>query len=146
MTRSQTRLPMRRPKGHPTLAIQGLLPRSVLIVCLGAVACGARSPEEQLLRRFFEASRLYDAAAVAELATVTFHPRADGVIQDFEVESVGDEEMLPNGSARKRARIVADVEGDQSTASKTFEVTFERQGGLWRITSVTPLQASRTSP
>jgi hypothetical protein len=116
------------------------------VASLGAAACGARSPEEQLLRRFFEASRLYDTAAVEELATVVFHPRADGIIQDFEVESVGEEEGLPDGAARKRARIVADVEGDPFTGPRPFDVTFERHEGTWRITAVTPLPASRTSP
>ena len=116
------------------------------MVCLGAAACGARPPEEQLLRRFFEASRLYDTAAVEELATVIFHPRVDGIVQDFEVESFGDEETLPNGAARKHARVVADVEGDQFTGPRTFDVTFERHDSIWRITAFTPLPASRTSP
>jgi hypothetical protein len=151
MTRSQTRLRTRHLKGRLTPATQALLRRSVLaasisVTCLGTAACGARSPEEQLLRRFFEASRLYDTAAVEELATVIFHPQADGIVQDFEVESVGEEETLPNGTARTRARIVADVRGVQFTGPRTFDVTFERQQGVLRITAITPLQASRTSP
>ena len=129
-----------------TLAIQALLPPSLLIVCLGAAACGARSPEEQQLRRFFEASRLYDIAAIEKLATVVFHPKADGIIQDFDLESVGAEERLPAGVLRKHARIAADVEGNQFTGRRTFDVTFERREGVWRITAITPLQASRTSP
>jgi hypothetical protein len=145
MTRSQTRL-RTRPKGLLTQAIQAPLQRSAFILCLGAAACGARSPEEQLLQRFFEASRLYDTAAIAELATVTFHPKADGIIQDFEVESVGQEETRPNGTARKRARIRADVKSDRFTGPRTFDVTFDRREGSWRITSITPLQASRTLP
>ena len=115
-------------------------------MCLGAAACGARPPEEQLLRRFFEASRLYDTAAVGELATVIFHPRSDGIVQDFDVESIGDEETLPSGAVRKRVRIVADVKGGQFTGPRTFDVTVERHDGIWRITAITPLPASRTSP
>jgi hypothetical protein len=145
-TKSPTRLQTHRPKGLLTLAIQARLRPSLLILCLGAVACGARSPEEQQLRRFFEASRLYDTAAVEELATVVFHPQVDGIIQDFDVESVGEEERLPNGAVRKRARIVADVRRERLAGRRQFEVTFERQEGAWRITSITPLQASRTSP
>jgi hypothetical protein len=146
MTRSQTPPRTRRLKGLLTRTALALPQLSLLVGCLGAAACGARSPEEQLLRRFFEASRLYDNTAAAELATVVFHPRNDGIVQDFEVASVGDEETLPNGTARKRAHVVAEVRGTRFTGRRTFEVTFERHDGTWRITAITPLQASRTSP
>jgi hypothetical protein len=57
-----------------------------------AAACGGRAPEEQVLNNFFRASRVRDNATLANLAAVSFDPRTDGVVQDFEVVEIGQEQ------------------------------------------------------
>jgi hypothetical protein len=57
-----------------------------------AAACGSSAPEQQILNNFFRASRVRDNTTLANLAAVSFDPRTDGVVQDFEVVSAGEEE------------------------------------------------------
>ena len=56
-------------------------------------ACAA-SPEEQVLTRFFEASRALDSTALSRLATITFNPRIDGSIQLFSIAERGPEQRV----------------------------------------------------
>jgi hypothetical protein len=94
-------------------------------------ACGVLSPEEQLLRRFFEASRLHDTTAVAALSRVTFNPRTEGIVQDFEVQDV-----LEDGDI-KRVALVADVrDWDGRVTARMLTVTMRREGGRWTITAL----------
>ena len=62
-------------------------------------ACAWPSPERQLLLDFFQACRVYDTTVLARLATVTFNPRTDGIVQDFDIVSVED---VGDGSAAAR--------------------------------------------
>src|SRR5918996_5579210 len=57
-----------------------------------AAACGSTSPEQQVIANFFRASRLRDNTTLASLAAVSFDPRTDGTVQEFEVVSSGDEQ------------------------------------------------------
>ena len=59
---------------------------------LAASACGGRAPEEQVLNNFFRASRVRDNSTLANLAAVSFDPRTDGIVQDFEVVEIGEEQ------------------------------------------------------
>jgi hypothetical protein len=59
---------------------------------LVAAACGGRAPEEQVLNNFFRASRVRDNSTLANIAAVSFDPRTDGVVQDFEVVEIGQEQ------------------------------------------------------
>jgi hypothetical protein len=71
-------------------------------VCL--IAC-AVSPEEQVLTRFFEASRALDSTQLYRLATVTLNPRVDGSIQTFSIaERRADEKAPLVDSRREQAR------------------------------------------
>jgi hypothetical protein len=69
-------------------------PRLILIsiiIALAGIACAA-TREEQVLTRFFEASRALDSTALSRLATVTFNPRTDGSIQQFSIAERGPEQ------------------------------------------------------
>ena len=63
------------------------------IIALAGIACAA-TPEEQVLTRFFEASRALDSTALSRLATVTFNPRIDGSIQLFSIEDRSPEQRV----------------------------------------------------
>ena len=97
--------------------------RAAMLLGALCAGCGVLSPEEQLLRRFFEASRLYDTTAVADLSAVTFNPRTDGVVQEFRIEEVVEEPAgkrvtvrapvrLPNGAFDERTLIFRLVQKD----------------------------------
>jgi hypothetical protein len=96
-----------------------------------AVGCGVLSPEEQLLKRFFEASRLNDTTIVATMAGVTFNPRSDGVVQHFEVEDVRDD----GDSKRVTVRAAVD-QWDGSATGRTLLVTLVRKENRWFITQI----------
>lgn len=98
------------------------------LLALLAVSCGVLSQEEQLLTRFFDASRLHDTARVATIATVTFNPRTDGIVQEFEIQDVVDE-----GDA-KRVTVRAEVRSwGGRVAPRTLTITMRRDGGRWMI-------------
>lgn len=59
---------------------------------LVTAGCGGRAPEEQVLNNFFRASRVRDNSTLANIAAVSFDPRTDGVVQDFEVVEIGEEQ------------------------------------------------------
>ena len=74
-------------------------PRSTPIVLLVLVALTfpllaacASPPEQQLLRKYFQASRMRDNMTLANIATVSFNPTEQGIVQSFDVTSVGAEE------------------------------------------------------
>ena len=64
-------------------------------VALLAVSCGSSPPERQVINNFFRASRVRDNATLANLAAVSFNPRTDGTVQDFEVVSTTEEQRRP---------------------------------------------------
>jgi hypothetical protein len=57
-----------------------------------AAACGSATAEQQVITNFFRASRVRDNATLANIAAVSFDPRTDGTVQDFEVANVGEEQ------------------------------------------------------
>jgi len=118
----------RRPGPYgPALPILGVL--------IFAAGCGVLSPEEQLLADFFEASRLYDTTLVAGFADVTFNPRLDGVVQDFDVDTV---ERGSDGQS-SRVTIAAQVRGpDGRVSPRRLEFTLRRQDGRWVISGFRP--------
>lgn len=111
-------------------SLQTLLRSSLGLLLLLAAACGVLTPEEQLLQRFFEASRLYDAVAARKVATVVFHPITDGIVQDFAITKVDGD-----GSSRT-VTVAAQVRRGSGTATaETLVVTLERRDG-WIITGI----------
>jgi hypothetical protein len=57
-----------------------------------AAACGSTPPEGQVINNFFRASRVRDNATLANIAAVSFDPRSDGTVQDYEIVEVGQEQ------------------------------------------------------
>ena len=64
----------------------------IAALALMVVACGSRSPEQQIITNFFRASRVRDNTTLANLAAVSFDPRTQGTVQDFEVVGTTEEE------------------------------------------------------
>jgi hypothetical protein len=55
-------------------------------------ACGSAPAEQQVLNNFFRASRVRDNGTLANIAAVSFDPRTDGTVQDFDIANVGEEQ------------------------------------------------------
>ena len=53
-------------------------------------ACTSRPPEQQVISNFFRASRVRDNATLANIAAVSFDPRTEGTVQEFEIVSSVD--------------------------------------------------------
>ena len=108
-----------------------------LIVAVGAAACSAASPERQALIEFFQAARLRDLTVLGNLATVSFDPKTDGSVHQFDIGSISE-----YGSS-KDVTIAAQVRkpgGD--VVAERYVVTMQRGGtGRWIITRI-----SRTAP
>jgi hypothetical protein len=103
-------------------------------------ACGVLTTEEQLLQRFFEASRLYDSAALEKVSTVVFHPVTDGIVQDFAVTGVDGTDALRTVTLTAQVRTA-----DGRVTPQTLVATLERRE-RWVIIAITRPPASRTSP
>src|SRR5687768_1471670 len=86
---------------------------------LFAAACGVLSPEEQLLADFFHAARLHDTTVLANIASVDFNPRADGIVQDFEVIR-SEASSASGGSDTRLVTVAAQVRtADARTEART---------------------------
>ena len=96
-----------------------------------AAACGVLSPEEQLLTRDFEASRLHDTTMVASMSSVTFNPRTEGVVDEFAIDDVED---LGETKHLTVHAIVRPPEG--GFAPRRLQVTLQRRDDRWFITGV----------
>ena len=67
---------------------------AVALVSLAAfeAACGATPPEQQILTNFFRAARVRDNTTLGNIAAVSFNPRTDGTVEDFEIVTIGEEQ------------------------------------------------------
>lgn len=81
---------MFRPKVR---SVYLLAPMFVAVAALGA--CSSAPPETNIVRQFFRASQLRDNQTLANFATVSFDPKTDGVVTDFDVVSVSPERSEP---------------------------------------------------
>ena len=65
---------------------------SVVLGIAGLNACSsANASEENLVRQFFRASGLRDSQTLSNFATVSFEPKTEGTVADFEITSVSPE-------------------------------------------------------
>ena len=124
--------------------------RAALVALLLAAlssACTRHSQERQALIDFFDASRLRDTTILGNMATATFEPRTDGIVQQFDIEQVEPQPPRPDGQRIvevKEVTVIAQVRtpGGELVPERLI-VTFERPaGGRWTITQ---LRASRIS-
>jgi hypothetical protein len=96
---------------------------------MATIACGVLPPEEQLLTDFFEASRVFDTSVMARLSAAPLNPRADGIIDSFEIERVdrADEQ-------HERVTVAARVRTfDGQVNSRRLVFTLTRREGRWFI-------------
>lgn len=63
-------------------------------LALLTAACSA-PPEQQTLNQFFRAARTRDNETLARMSAVTFDPRQQGEVVNFEIASVSDERRSP---------------------------------------------------
>ena len=69
---------------------------SVVFAIAALSACSSpNASEENLVRQFFRASGLRDSATLSNFATVSFYPKTEGTVSDFEITSVGPERTEP---------------------------------------------------
>jgi hypothetical protein len=102
-----------------------------LALAVLAASCGVLSPEEQLLTRFFEASRLYDTTIVATMSSVVFNPRTDGVVEEFDVEDVREDGDSKRVTVRAAVRQLGG-----GTTERTLVFTLIRKDNRWLITAI----------
>lgn len=68
--------------------------RRVVFGCLLLVvaACGSTPVEQQVLTQFFRAARVRDNTTLASMSAVNFDPRTDGTVEDFKIDSIGEQQ------------------------------------------------------
>ena len=79
---------------RPKLSTFLLVPMIGAIVTLSACS-NSRGQEENLVKQYFRASGLRDDQTLANFAVVTFDPKVQGVVTDFDITSVSDERSEP---------------------------------------------------
>jgi hypothetical protein len=67
----------------------------VLAVAALSACSSPHASEENLVRQFFRASGLRDSQTLSNFATVSFEPKTEGTVTDFEVTSVSPERTEP---------------------------------------------------
>ena len=72
-----------------------LLASMVLAVAALSACSSPHASEENLVRQFFRASGLRDSQTLSNFATVSFEPKTEGTVTDFEVTSVSPERTEP---------------------------------------------------
>jgi hypothetical protein len=113
------------------------------------VVAGCATPEQALLERFFELSRLRDTTALAGIATTVFEPREEGIVRAFRVASVTPERVEESRPA-KDVVVEATVSlPGGAIVQKILVVTLRREDrnrGRWLVTGVRDAEASRQAP
>src|SRR5919106_5732957 len=72
-----------------------LLASMVLAVAALSACSSPHASEENLVRQFFRASGLRDSQTLSNFATVSFEPKTEGTVTDFEVTAVSPERSEP---------------------------------------------------
>lgn len=98
---------MVRPRLTSIGILMGLVP-----VLLATGACSS-SEEKQLLSKYFNASRMRDNTTLGNIATVSFSPTEDGIVQGFEIVKTSPEE--------KRALKLKELKAAEDAARKDEE-------------------------
>src|SRR5687767_11244039 len=72
-----------------------LLASMVLAVAALTACSSPNAAEENLVRQFFRASGLRDSQTLSNFATVSFEPKTEGTVSDFEITAVSPERTEP---------------------------------------------------
>lgn len=111
--------------------------RVALLVAVLSSGCGWTPADEQVLRKFFERSREFDKTRLAEVATVVFDPKVDGVVDRFDVVNRGPEERAGSDRVTKQLTVQAAVRSPAGrTSPRTLRVTLEWRDDAWLVTRV----------
>ena len=78
---------MYRPKSTALISMATL-------VAVSLIGCSS-APEESLISNYFRASRMRDNTTLANIAMVSFRPAERGIVQDFSITSVSEEQRRP---------------------------------------------------
>ncbi len=79
---------------RPRFSVYLLAPMVLAVAALNACS-SPHAQEENLVRQFFRASSLRDSQTLANFATVSFEPKTEGAVTDFEVTAVSPERTEP---------------------------------------------------
>ena len=79
---------------RPKTSVCLLAPMVLAVAALSACSSQYAS-EENLVRQFFRASGLRDSQTLSNFATVSFDPKAEGTVADFDVTAVSPERTEP---------------------------------------------------
>ncbi len=66
----------------------------VTLIAVSLIGCSS-APEESLIGNYFRASRMRDNTTLANIAMVSFRPSERGIVQDFSLTSVSEEQRRP---------------------------------------------------
>jgi hypothetical protein len=72
-----------------------LIPIAAVLLSMVALEGCSSQPEQQLLERYFQAARVRDNITLGNIATISFSPIEDGMVQGLAIESVTPEERRP---------------------------------------------------
>jgi hypothetical protein len=88
---------------------------ALLVVAMFPLASCGRSPEQELLGKYFQASRLRDNTTLGNIATVSFSPTQEGTISKFSITRTGEEKRTP-----LRVRELAKTDAELRKAEEEF--------------------------
>jgi len=76
--------------------IESWLPAIAAVLTMAVIAgCAGSSGEQQVLKKYFDASRLRDNRTLANIASVSFRPQEEGIVQSFSVVTVAEQRRTP---------------------------------------------------
>jgi hypothetical protein len=119
------------------------LARVLALAALAVAACAGSActrPERSILDQFFTNSRLRDTTALRRFSTITFEPLQQGIVLDFDIDTVVKEEDT------KTVTVSAQVkQPDGRVEPETLIVMMQRRkaddparttDGEWKITGL----------
>jgi hypothetical protein len=110
------------------------------LLALLLAACTGRS-EQLILEQFFSASRLRDRTALQHVSTITFEPRDQGIVTEFEITGVTSE---TNGArVSKNVSIRAHVKlPSGQVVERKLAITMQYADQRWTVTGVAMFPSS----
>jgi hypothetical protein len=103
---------------RPRYATGFLLAPIVFTLVWFTLACGISAPEKTLLDRFFNASKYRDSTTLGGIAMVTFAKADEGVVENFSVVAVSEEQSTPLHLKEMAAAYQEAVKADNELAKK----------------------------
>ncbi len=105
----------------------------VLLLAVIAVACGGSGEEKNLLNKYFMASKMADNLTLANIATVSFDPKADGQMQTFSILSVTEPTSTPLELKAHAAELQTVIEEEKKFTERKKAYQDEQTEAIDRI-------------